>query len=100
MLPEFSYDATVLTGGTWTIVRSGGLSGTQSSTSTYGYAGIAAGIKVYDGATVDGGIPQDDLFFNNLAIVPEPSSVALVFGTVTAAAFIRCARRRRRVQGH
>ena len=82
-----------LTGGTWTIVRSGGLSGTQSSTFTYGYAGIAAGIKVYDGATTDGGIPQDDLFFNNLAIVPEPSSVAFVFATVGAAAFIRCGRR-------
>ncbi|MBV9009681.1 MAG: hypothetical protein JO354_11040 [Verrucomicrobia bacterium] len=69
---------TSLAGGTWTIVRSGGLSGTQSSIPGFGYQGIAAGINVYNAATTDGGLSQDDLFFNNLAIIPEPSTFVLL----------------------
>ena len=60
---------------------SGGLSRTQSNTPGFDYQDIAAGINVYNAQTTDGGLPQDDLFFNNLAIVPEPSTfVFLMLG--------------------
>lgn len=64
---------TSATGGLWTITRSGGLSGTQSGT-LFGYNGIPTSFDLYNVQTTGGGAPEDNLFFNNMQIVPEPAT--------------------------
>ena len=56
------FTQTSATGGTWTLVRSGGFSKTVNGT----YSGVAAGFKFYASGTAD--VPENDLSFNNLAI--------------------------------
>jgi hypothetical protein len=68
---------TTPTEGSWTIVRSGGMSGTASS-GGFPYQGLAAGINIYNVQTTDGNLPQDYLFANNMQIVPEPSTMTLL----------------------
>ena len=80
------------TGGTWTITRSGGLTGTQSS--FFDYAGVAAGFHLYNAQTTGGGAAEDNLFFNNPQVVPEPSTFALIAGPGLVGALL-CIRRRR-----
>ncbi len=76
------------TGGIWTITRSGGLTGSQSS--FFNYIGVAAGFHLYNAQTTGGGAPEDNLFFNNPQVVPEPSTFALVAGpTLGALLYIR-----------
>ncbi|MDQ2867999.1 MAG: hypothetical protein M3R59_06245 [Verrucomicrobiota bacterium] len=84
---------TSLTGGEWTITRSGGQSGTQDG-GNFGYNGVAAPIDLYNVATTGGGAPQDNLFFNNLQIIPEPSIVALLAGSALLGALLYAGRRR------
>jgi len=83
---------TSATEGSWTIVRSGGQTGTASS-GIFPYIGVAAGINLYNVQTTDGGLSQDNLFFNNLAIVPEPSTFALVAGSAFLGALLYVRRR-------
>ena len=78
-------------GGTWTITRSGGLSGTQSS--FFDYAGVAAGFHLYNAQTTGSGAPEDNLFFNNPQIVPEPSTLVLIGGSVFLVALLYVRRR-------
>ena len=63
------------TSGTWTITRSGGLSGEESGT----YTGVGASFKFYVTGTNDGA-SENNLYFNNLAVtaIPEPSTVSLL----------------------
>ncbi len=72
-----------VSGGNWTITRSGGVSDTASGT----YAGIARSFKLYIGSTA--GTDADALFFNNLATVPEPSQSALLFGIICIGILLR-----------
>ncbi len=66
----------------WTITRSGGLTGTESGTSSIA-AGNIAGVRFYVSGT-DGG-NENDFYFNSLSVVPEPTHIALgVFGGVMA----------------
>lgn len=74
-------------GGSWTILRSGGISDSDSGT----YAGVPTNLKFYVNST--GGGSESDLYVNNLAIVPEPASTSLI----AAAAVGFALRRRRRV---
>jgi len=62
-----------LTGGSWSITRSGGVSDFDTGT----YTGLARSFKLYVGGTdnLDG---QNYLFVNNLETVPEPSTYALL----------------------
>jgi hypothetical protein len=83
---------TDLTSGTWTVTRSGGLSGTESGT----YSGVGASFKFYVTGT-DNGDAANNLYFNNLEVtaIPEPSTVSLL---AVCAIFGGCfyARRQRR----
>ena len=62
-------------GGTWTITRSGGLTGTASGT----YSGDVAGFHMYNFGA-DDVTGSNLLAFNNLSVtaIPEPSATALV----------------------
>jgi len=57
-------------GGNWEVDRSGGLTGTASGT----YSGDATGFHLYESQTTGGGAAEDNLFANNLQVVPEPST--------------------------
>lgn len=72
-----------LSGGSWTITRSGGVADSDSGT----YTGVADNFRLYIGNT-DGGAPND-LYANSLAIVPEPSTMALVGIGIAGACLLR-----------
>lgn len=61
---DFRFEQTSSSGGTWKIVRTGGVSSTTEGT----YAGVVRSVEWYAGAT-DNNNP-DALFFNNLVIGP------------------------------
>jgi hypothetical protein len=72
---RLTFTQTSLSGGAWTIARSGGVTDFDSGT----YSGLAAGFKLYTAGT--GGGSPNNLMANNLVItaaVPEAS--ALLFG--------------------
>lgn len=69
---NLSFTQTSLTGGTWTIVRSGGQTGTDTGT----YTGVIENFKFYNDNT-SGGVAENNLFFNNLTVVPEPGAALL-----------------------
>jgi hypothetical protein len=78
------------TGGTWSITRSGGLTGTVSGT----YTGLASGFHLYNSQTTGAGAAEDNLFFNNMTVIPEPSTYALLAGPTLLGAFMFIRRRR------
>ncbi len=79
---DLSFSQTTGTGGTWSITRSGGLSDLDTGT----FAGVADNFRLYIAST-DGGTPNNDLYFNNLSVVPEPS--ALLLGAVGSLILLR-----------
>jgi len=87
---HLSMTQTTLSGGSWTITRSGGLTGTASGT----YTGDGSGFHLYNSMTTGGGANEDNLFANNLAVVPEPSTVALLAGPALLGAWFFIRRRR------
>lgn len=84
---NLSLTQTTGTGGTWSLVRSGGVSDTDSGT----YSGVASNVKLYVGNTDVGG--PNNLMFNNMAIIPEPGTVTL-FGVGLVSLFVSLRRRR------
>ena len=73
---NLSFTQTTATGGTFTINRTGGVTGTTTGT----YNGVASGIKLYENGT-DTGDGSNNLFANSLSIsgaVPEPASLGLL----------------------
>jgi len=84
---SLSFTQTSLSGGTWAISRSGGV--TDSDTGTY--TGVAENIVVYNSQTVGAGLPENNLFVNNFKIVPEPGCSSLLVGSL----LVFAARRRR-----
>jgi len=82
----FRFEQTNSAGGSWAITRSGGLSDLDSGT----YTGVVRRFDFYAGGT-DNNNP-DALFFNNFAIIPEPSTGPLFVGGLLA---VSCLRRRR-----
>ena len=71
---SLAFEQTSLTGGSWTVTRSGG----QTGSATGSYNGLVRGFKLYVQDTDAGGAPQNNLYANNFAVVPEPSAVALL----------------------
>ena len=80
------------TSGTWTVTRSGGLSGVESGT----YTGVGSGFKFYVNNTDDGS-DANNLYFNNLAVtaIPEPSTISLLGASAIFAGGFYARRRRR-----
>ena len=85
-LLDFRFDQTSLSGGTWTVTRSGGVTDLDSGT----YSGALRRFAFYAGGSNTNG-NNDALFFNNLSVVPEPSSLTLLLagGSVLGLASIR-----------
>ena len=79
---------TSLTTGTYSVFYSG-----TSLFYNGGYTGLASGFKLYNSGT-DSGVNENNLYFNNLAIVPEPSSLALIAGPALLGAWFFVRRRR------
>ncbi|MGH8045663.1 MAG: PEP-CTERM sorting domain-containing protein [Chthoniobacterales bacterium] len=80
-------------GGTWSIIRSGGVSDSDSGT----YTGVATGFKLFVGNT-DGGSPND--FFSNsmtVSAVPESSTWGALMGALAALLVFRRIRTRARL---
>lgn len=69
---HLEFAQTSAAGGTWSITRSGGVADFDTGT----YTGVARSIKLYIGG--QGNAPEDDLYVNNLEIVPEPASILLI----------------------
>jgi hypothetical protein len=69
---NLSFTQTSGTGGTWTIVRSGGQTGTDTGT----YTGVIENFKFYNDAT-SSNAAENNLFVNNLTVVPEPTAALL-----------------------
>jgi len=65
----------------------------NSNTYTGSYTGIASGFKFYNSGTDDGSA-ANNLYFNNLSIVPEPSIYALLAGPALLGAWLFIRRRR------
>ena len=86
-LPNQTYDQntkftltfvqTTLSGGTWLVTRGGALADSASGT----FAGNAAGFNLYVATTSSNSGSPNDFYANNLSIVPEPSTVALLLGS-------------------
>lgn len=75
-------------GGTYSVFYSG-----NGQTYNNVYTGVASGFKLYNSGTDDGSA-ANNLYFNNLSIVPEPSSYALLAGPVLLGAWFFLRRRR------
>lgn len=67
-----AFTQTSLTGGTWSITRSGGISDVDSGT----YNGVAENFKLYVQNTDNGG-DSNNLFANSFTVVPEPAAAML-----------------------
>lgn len=84
---NLKFDQTSAGGGTWTIIRSGGVADSDSGT----YTGTPTNVKLYVSGT--GGGSQSDLYVNSPTTVPEPTTPALIFASMLGLGWIR--RRRR-----
>ncbi len=83
---------TSATEGSWTIIRSGGKSGTATSTG-FSYQGVPASFDLYNVQTTGNGAAEDNLFFNNIQVIPEPSTLVLLGGPVLLGAIAWVRRR-------
>lgn len=82
---NISLTQTSLSGGSWSIVRSGGISESDSGN----FTGVVNRLRVYNAST-DNGSNENNLFVNNLSIVPEPSTFGLLaLSTLGAMALLR-----------
>jgi len=85
---SLSLTQTSLTAGSYSVFYNG-----NSQTYTGGFTGLASGFKLYNSGT-DNGDAANNLYFNNLAIVPEPSSLTLLAGPALLGAWFFVRRRR------
>jgi hypothetical protein len=85
---SLSLTQTTAGGGTYSVLYSG-----NGQTYNNSYTGVASGFKLYNSGT-DNGDNANNLYFNNLAIVPEPSSLALLAGPILLGAWFFVRRRR------
>lgn len=88
---SIQFTQTDLTTGTWTITRTGGLSGNTGGM----YTGTPNNFQFYVGETGSADGPANNLYFNNLVVtaVPEPSTISLF---AASAIFGACFYARRR----
>lgn len=74
---------TSATGGDWSVVRSGGLTGTATGT----YTGTPDRMRLYIINTSNNG--ESNLYANNISVIPEPYSVALVGAALLGIGIVR-----------
>lgn len=75
-------------GGTWSITRSGGISDFDTGT----YSGVAERFEVFHFSGPGGS--EQDMYVNNLSIVPEPSAIVMLTGIAMGLlGTLRCRRR-------
>ena len=86
---HISLTQTTLSGGTWTVNRTGGVTSNASGT----YTGVGAGFKLYEDQT-SSNANENNLFANNMSVVPEPSTVSLLLGSSAFAGFFLLRRKR------
>lgn len=80
---SISLTQTSLSGGTWTIARTGGVTSTSNGT----FTGQVSSFQLF---TVGAGSAnQQAIFYNNFQIVPEPSTAALAIAGVVGALLLR-----------
>ncbi len=84
---NLSFTQTTLGGGIYSVLY-------NSNTYSSGYTGSASGFKLYNSGT-NSGANENNLYFNNLAIVPEPSSFTLLAGPAILGAWFFVRRRRK-----
>ncbi len=85
---NLSFTQTTAGSGTYSVLYSG-----NGQTYSNGFTGLASGFKLYNSGT-DNGDNANNLYFNNLSIVPEPSTYALLAGPVLLGAWFFVRRRR------
>ena len=83
-LLNFRFDQTSESGGNWTVERSGGVTDLDSGT----YSGALRRFAFYAGGSGSNG-NNDALFFNNLSVVPEPSTGYLLLSGILAISCLR-----------
>lgn len=86
---SLSLTQTTLGGGTYSVFYSG-----NGQTYSDSFTGLASGFKLYNSGT-DNGDAANNLYFNNLAIVPEPSSLILLSGPALLGGWLVARRRRK-----
>jgi hypothetical protein len=84
---HLSFSQTSLSGGTWSVARTGGVTDFDSGT----YSGVAENFKIYESQT-SGGLAENNLFVNSLEVIPEPATFAFIVAPLLGMA---CLRRRR-----
>lgn len=72
---DLSFTQTSAGGGTFSIF----FNGTNVTPGANTFSGLATGFKLYNSGT-DNGDAENNLYFNNLSIVPEPSTWVMVAG--------------------
>ena len=72
-------------GGSWTINRTGG----YTSTTTGTYSGTVSSFALYSGWAGGVSTPENTIFYNNFAVVPEPTTIGLLLGGAGLLAFVR-----------
>ncbi|HEY1582776.1 MAG TPA: PEP-CTERM sorting domain-containing protein [Chthoniobacterales bacterium] len=84
---DLAFTQTSLAGGSYSVVFG-------ANTYHGSYDGIATGLNLYNSDT-DNGDAANNLYFNNLAIVPEPSSLILLSGPALLGVLFFARRRRK-----
>ncbi len=72
---------TSMSGGTWSIIRSGGISDSDQGT----YLGTVSSIQLYTFGS--GADAEEAIYFNNFSVVPEPSTLPLLLGGLCSLLF-------------
>lgn len=70
---DLSFTQTSRSGGTFSII----FNGTDVTPVNKTYSGVATGFKLYNSGTL-GGADANNLYFNNLSVIPEPSTWVMV----------------------
>ena len=76
---------TTVGGGSWAINRTGGITSLSSGT----YTGAVSSIQLFSAFSSSTSTPEQTIFYNNFAVVPEPSTIGLLLGGAGLLAFVR-----------
>ena len=72
-------------GGSWAINRTGGVLSSSSGT----YTGAVSSFQLFSTGSTSISSPENTIFYNNFAVVPEPTTIGLLLGGAGLLAFVR-----------